>query len=221
MRRQNGGSAERQGTRGVALLAVLWVLAGAGTAVSLGLAAVRDGIATSRYRTEHTRARWVAEGCLSLFRAALERSVTQSARSVSSVSAMLATDPWIDPRGLLPTACAIVLEPPGDGPVDLNTAPESTLLALPGFDAEVVAEVARRRIWHRLTGLDDLIGGLPADLRDRVAAHYAELVGRAAFAPPGWDVTGQGILAGRLVPVVRERWVSAGARVAVVRRELW
>jgi type II secretory pathway component PulK len=202
--------------RGVALLAVLWVLAGAGTAVALGLAAVRDGIATSRYRSESTRARWQAEGCLAQFRARLEEAL--SASGFSAVS----TDPWVNPRPQTPTDCDITLAPPDEGPVDVNTAPESTLLALPGFDAEVVEAVVRFREWsRRVNDLDQLIGALAADLRDRVATHYAELVGRAAFAPPAWVVTGEGVVAGRRIPIVSEQWVRAGARIAIVRRELW
>jgi hypothetical protein len=208
--------------RGVALLAVLWVLAGAGTAVALGLAAVRDGIATSRYRSESTRARWQAEGCLAQFRARLEEVLSGSGFSAASAFSAVSTDPWVNPRPQTPTDCDIALAPPDEGPVDVYTAPESTLLALPGFDAEVVAAVVRFREWsRRVNDLDQLIGALPADLRDRVAAHYAELVGRAAFAPPAWVVTGEGVVAGRRIPIVSERWVRAGARIAIVRRELW
>jgi hypothetical protein len=202
----------------VALLAVLWLLAGAGTAVALGLAVVQDGIATSRYRSEYTQARWAAEGCLAEFRARLERALPGSAPSVLSV---VNTDPWIDPGPQRPSECSITLAPPDEGPVDVNTAAESTMLALPGFDPEVVDALLRHRAWgRRLGGLDQLIGELPADLRNRVAAHYAELVGRAAFAPPAWVVTGEGVVAGRRVPIVSEWWVRAGDRIAVVRREL-
>jgi hypothetical protein len=201
----------------VALLAVLWVLAGAGTAVAVGLAAIRDGIATSRYRSEHTRARWGAEGCLAEFRAELERSLSNS----SSPAFAASSDPWIDPRSRIPAACAIRLEPPPDGPVDLNAAPESALLALPGFDPEVVAVLLRVRAWgRRLGGLDQLMGEMPAELREGLAAHYAELIGRAAFTPPAWVVTGEGRIGGRSIPVLTERWVRADARVAIVRREL-
>jgi type II secretory pathway component PulK len=208
--------------RGVALLAVLWVLAGTGTAVALGLAAVRDGIATSRYRSESTRARWAAEGCLAEFRARLERALSGSGPSVSSVPSVVNADPWIDPGSQTPAECPLTLAPPDEGPVDMNIAPESTLLTLPGFDAEVVEAVVRFREWgRRVNDLDQLLGELPADLRDRVAAHYAELVGRAAFAPPAWVVTGEGVVAGRRIPIVSERWVRAGARIAIVRRELW
>jgi type II secretory pathway component PulK len=206
----------------VALLAVLWVLAGAGTAVALGLAAVRDGIATSRYRSESTRARWAAEGCLAEFRARLERAFSSSAPSMMSVPSVVNTDPWIEPSPERPAGCSVTLAPPAEGPVDVNTAPESTLLALPGFDPEVVEAVLLRRQWGgRMNSLDQLIGALPADLRDRVAARYAELVGRAAFAPPAWVVTGEGVVVGRQQPVVSEWWVRAGARIAIVRRELW
>lgn len=199
----------REGPRGVALLAVLWVLVGAGTAVALGLAAVRDGIATSRYRTQRTRARWEAEGCLAELRMRVERDLRRD------------DDAWLAPIRLAPEGCVLTAEPPAEGPVDVNTAPDSVLLGLPGFDAEVTAFVLRERTWgRRIESLDGVLGVLPADLQDRVAARYPELVGRAAFAPPAWVVSGQGLLAGRPIPVVSEWWVRAGHRVAIVRREV-
>jgi type II secretory pathway component PulK len=204
--------------RGVALLAVLWVLAGAGTAVALCLGVVRDGIATSQYRSEYTRARWAAEGCLAEFRARLERGLDGA---TALAAAGTRDDPWTDPGPEIPPGCDLRVAPPTDGPIDVNAAPESVLLSLPGFDPEVVTAVLAARAWgRRLRDLDQLLGNLPADLRDRVATHYAELVGRAVFAPPAWVVTGHGVVAGRLVPIVSERWVLAGTRVAIVRREL-
>jgi type II secretory pathway component PulK len=206
---------------GVALLAVLWVLAGAGTAVALGLATVREGVTTSRYRSESTRARWQAEGCLAQFRARLEAALSGSGFSAGSAFSAVTADPWIDPTPQRPDECSIALAPPAEGPIDVNTAPESTLLALPGFDTEVVEAVLRLREWgRRVNGLDQFIAELPADLRDRVAAHYAELVGRAAFAPPAWVVTAEGVVAGRGLPIMSEWWVRAGARIAIVRREV-
>jgi hypothetical protein len=202
----------------VALLAVLWVVAAAGTAVALALAVVRDGVATSHYRSEYTRARWRAEGCLAEFRARLERSLSNS--TFSGVSAVNA-DPWIDPRREAPPACALTLAPPTDGPTDVNAAPDSALLALPGFDGEVVDAVLRSRTdGRRIENLDQLIGALPRDLRDRVAAYYAELVGRATFMPPAWVVTAHGVVVNQTMSVVRERWVRTGSRIMIVRREL-
>jgi hypothetical protein len=198
------------GRRGVALLAVLWVLAGAGTAAAIGLAAVRDGIATSRHRTEHTRARWAADGCLAEFRMRLEGVVRPENDHA-----------WLAPHVTIPHGCAVTVTPPSDGPVDLNLATDSVLGALPGFDPEVLEVVRRERAWGRRIGsLDALLGLMPPDLRERLTPHYADLVGRVVFAPPAWVVTGHGRVGGRPVPVVAEWWVRAGNRVAVVRREI-
>jgi hypothetical protein len=189
-------------------------LAGAGTAVALGLVVVRDGIATSVYRSDYTKARWTADGCLAEFRATLERALMDWTGNLD-------TDPWLDPARARPPRCAIQLAPPGDGPVDVNAAPDSVLLRLPGFDADVVEAVLRHRAFgRRLRDLDQLIAALPSHLRDRVAAKYPELVGQAAFSPPAWVVTAHGDVNGRPVPIMAERWVRAGARVAVVAREL-
>jgi type II secretory pathway component PulK len=198
--------------RGVALLAVLWVLAGVGTAVALGLTVIRDGITTSSHRGEYIRARWVAEGCLAEFRASMERALQ---------SASASADPWLDPTAERPDRCEFVVAPPADGPVDVNAAPDSVLLGLPGFDSEVVDAILRNRAYgRRVADLDQLIAALPPFLRERVAAKYPELVSTAAFTPPAWVVTAQGRVNGRLVPVTMERWVRAGDRVAVVRRAL-
>jgi hypothetical protein len=188
--------------------------------VSLGLATVRDGIATSRYRSEYTKARWWAEGCLAEFRARLERRLSGSIVAVSSAASVLQADAWMDPRPLIPKACTVTLAPPPDGPVDVNSAPESTLLRLPGFDAEVVEALVRARVWGRIAGLDQLISELPAHLGGRLAAHYAELAARAAFSPPAWVATAPGDVSGHTVPMISERWARAGSRIAVVRREV-
>jgi hypothetical protein len=192
--------------RGIALLVVLWVLAGIGTAAALGLGAVRQGIATSRTRAEGTRARWAAEGCLALLRARLDRALRDE------------RDVWRDPAALVPEACGVRFDPPPDLAPDLNTAAPVVLTALPGFDPAVVEAVLAARGWgRRIESLDALLALLPPDLRDRIAAHYAALVGRVAFAPVAWDASG---MDDRGHPVVTERWVRAGLRVAVLRRTL-
>jgi hypothetical protein len=192
--------------RGLALLVVLWVLAGLGTAAGLGLGAVRQGIATSRVRVEGTRARWAADGCLVVLRARLDRALQDD------------RDPWREPARLVAEGCAVRLEPPGDLAQDANTASTAALAALPGFDAAVVEAVIAARAWgRRIESLDGLLAILPPALRERVATHYGALVGRIAFAPVAWDVVG---VDDRARPVVTERWVLAGSRVAVVRRVL-
>ena len=219
MTRRDGGTA--RGERGVALLAVLWMLAAAGTAAALGLAVVRDGVATSRYRSEYLRARWAAEGCLSEFRAGLERAFSGSGFSTASAFSAATADPWVGPRPWIPERCAISLTPPPDAPVDVNSAPEAVLRVLPGLGAEGARVVLRERAWgRRIVSLDGLIGVLPAELQGRVESRYGELVVQLAFAPPAWVVTSQGIVGGRTVPIVSERWVRVNDRVAVVQREI-
>jgi hypothetical protein len=192
--------------RGIALLVVLWILAGIGTAAALGLGAVRQGIATSRVRVEGTRARWAADGCLVVLRARMDRAL-QDARDV-----------WRDPGALAPADCRMRFVPPSDLPQDINVASAAVLARLPGFDPAVVEVVIAARSWgRRIESLDGLLTVLPPDLRERVATHYGDLVGRVAFEPVAWDVTG-GDGHGRAV--VTERWVRAGTRVAVVRRVL-
>jgi len=192
--------------RGIALLVVLWVIAGIGTAAGFGLGAVREGIATSRVRVEGTRARWVADGCLAFVRARLDRALRER------------NDSWRNAAQLVPEECAVRFSPPADLAPDLNTAPPGALAALPGFDPAVVEAVVAARGWgRRIESLDGLLVALPSDLRDRVAARYGDLVGRIAFEPVAWDVTG---VAEVVRPVVVERWVRAGTRVAVVRRAL-
>jgi hypothetical protein len=192
--------------RGIALLVVLWILAGVGTAAGLGLGAVRQGIATSRVRAEGTRARWAADGCLVVLRARLDRALRDE------------RDVWRDPRALAPDDCALRFDPPGDLAPDLNTATRERLATLPGFDAAITEAVLAARGWgRRIESLEGLLAILPPDLRERVARHYGDLVGRIAFAPVAWDVSG---LDARARPVVTERWVPAGPRVAVVRRVL-
>jgi len=197
--------------RGAALLTVLWVLAALGTAAALGLSAVRDGAATAEVRIAAIRARWQAEGCLVLFRAALDRALHEGRAEV-----------WRDPTALTPAGCAVVATTPEDGPVYMAAATAEALGRLPGFTPEVVEVVLERRRWRdEIQGLDQLLSLLPLALRDELAAHYAELVGRVVFVPVGWDVTAGEDSNGKGLPILRERWARAGARVAVIRREVW
>jgi hypothetical protein len=192
--------------RGIALLVVLWILAGIGTAAGLGLGAARQGIATSRARVADARARWAADGCLVVLRARVDRAL-QAARDV-----------WRDPGALAPADCRMRLDPPSDLARDINVASAAVLATLPGFEPAVVEAVLAVRGWgRRIESLDGLLTALPPDLRERVATHYGDLVGRVAFEPVAWDVTGGD---DRRRPVVTERWVRAGTRVAVVRRVL-
>jgi len=202
--------------RGIALLVVLWVLAGIGTAAGLGLETMREGIATSRVRTETIRARWAADGCLARTRARLDRNLGER------------NDAWRDAKRSVPAACVVEFKAPADLAADINTASADALRSLPGFDSAVVAAVVSARDWgRRIEGLDGLLTMLPADLREQIATRYADLVGRVAFEPPAWDVVAFGMTqedvatAGpALHPAVIERWVRAGTRVAVVRRVL-
>ena len=114
--------------------------------------------------------------------------------------------------------------PPADLAPDVNAAPAAVLEAVPGLDPAVVQVMMAARGWgRRIESLDALLAALPPDLRDRVAAHYGDLVGRIAFEPVAWDASASGVDhddAGRRRPAVIERWVRAGTRVAVVRRAL-
>lgn len=195
---------------GVALPAVLWVIAALGTAATIGLAAVRDGSATSQYRIDAIRARWLADGCLALWRARLDEDLRTGDDAA-----------WL--QGAAPdgsdAGCVITVAPPEDGPIDLNQAPESTLYALPGFDEEVVSRVLElRTLGRRIHDWADLTSGLSPPARERIERRSG---GRPVmFDPPAWSVTGSARLGRRTVPAVVERWVRAGNRVAVSRREV-
>jgi type II secretory pathway component PulK len=196
--------------RGVALLTVMWVLAALGTAAALGLRAVRDGAATAQARVGIMRARWRAEGCLALLRAALDRALRDGRDEV-----------WRDPSTLVVSGCPFAATAPADGPVYLATATAERLATLPGFTPDAVAIVIDRRAWGGLRGLDQLLEALPMPLREGIAARYAEVAARLVFEPRGWEVVATGTADPRDPPAMMERWARGGARVAVVRREVW
>lgn len=84
-----------------------------------------------------------------------------------------------------------------DGPVNVNTAPEDVLLALPGLDGMAVAMILRRRRLRRPVGsLDELAGLLPSGAAARLRRHYASLSRRVAFEPRRIVVTSVGRAAG-------------------------
>lgn len=191
--------------RGVALLTVLWILAALGTVAALGARGVRLGAATAELRVTVVRERWHAEGCLALWRAAMDRALSDGR-----------AQPWQEPARLAPTGCPVSVATPPDGPVYLQNATAEQLATLPGFTPEVIRAVLAERAWGtEIRGVGELVDALPPTLRDEVVAGSADLTGQLVFEPPAWDVTVRGTAA-----TVRERWTRAGTTVLVVQREL-
>lgn len=198
--------------RGVALLAVLWVLAGAGTAATLALETARMGTVASLRRIEAVRDRWTAHGCLAEARARVERALRAGD-----------DDAWLElPSGMGNDGCGLAAGAPAGSAVDVNTASVEDLARLPGFTPDVVAAVVEARAWGgRFADVDDLLARLPPEIADRLRAVYASLAGRLAFTPPGWVVAAGWDAGPPASFVLREHWVRSGTRVAVVAQELW
>lgn len=188
--------------RGIALLAVLWLIAILGTVASVALLEVRTGIGAAGHRAAAIRGRWEAEGCLARLRAALDRALRAGRERA-----------WRDPRSLAPPDCDVTALPPDDVPLDVNLASFTELEALPGFDERLAARVLEARAWgRRIEGFGDLAALAGADGEARLVEAYTELRERIAYEPAAWRVT-----AGERVT---ERWVRGGRRVAVVGRVL-
>jgi type II secretory pathway component PulK len=73
---------------GFALLAVLWVLAGATALGLLLMLAAREAQGTAANRIALTRARWIAEGCVERARAAVDESVDEDVITDSAWAAL-------------------------------------------------------------------------------------------------------------------------------------
>ncbi len=205
-------AAVRDRRRGVALLAVLWVLMAVAAVSSLQLRALTQGARAGAFRVASMRGRWLVQGCFAARRAQLDRALRDGR-----------DDEWrYRPGRLRESACRLVVTAPDSGPVDVNTAPAELLATLPAFTPGVVDAVLERRAWgERIDGIDRLLALLPPPLADQVRSVYPELAGRIVFDPVGWIVRGRVTVDGRDLEVMREYWVRAGARVAVVRREIF
>ncbi len=177
------------GTRGFALVTVLWLITALSAVVGLGIAATRLGQRTSLNRIVLTRGRWAAEACLAI---AQGRWHDQRLADTATIDlggrtrcAWQVTDPGA--RINAKTADREVLERLGldsevmdslfqarplrggvqspwltvDGPgtVNLNAAPARVLLALPGITPEAADRLEARRALGRPIGSLDELAG--------------------------------------------------------------
>lgn len=113
----------------------------------------------------------------------------------------------------------------GPGTLNVNAAPWSVLLAIPGMSAEAVERLTEyRRVGRPVTSLDQLVGVTPGG-RSTLLAHYADLSSLITFAPPQLVVTSVGWIgdagASGLHATEEEVVVPLPDRLAVIRRRQW
>ncbi len=127
-----------RGRRGVALLAVLWLLAAAGMLAATGLAAGRLGAAVTRNRFLLLRAGWAREACVAILaaRLAADSAWPTPAGSWSLAPVQLGRGTW----------CAAHVTDPG-ARLALATADSATLTGLLG-DAARARTLLRWREAH-------------------------------------------------------------------------
>lgn len=97
--------------RGFALVAVLWLLAAAGSVVLVGSLAAREAVRAAHNRISLLRARWIAEGCAAEARARLDAAL-QAGSSWSAIGAAAPSETDV---------CSVGAHPAGVR-VDLNSA---------------------------------------------------------------------------------------------------
>ncbi len=208
--------------RGFALLAVLWLTVALAGLTAGALAHARAGTETTAERVERLRSRWAAEGCLAVAIARLE-----SLRP-GAAFALPAFDTLHFANG---AACTVEATDPaagygspyGDGRLNVNAAPDSLLLALPGFSPEVVRELAAAHSWGRpITALDELVARLAPPTRAALIEHYQDLAGSVSFRATSLVLTAHGWTAASGGRARVELHVApAGGRIAVLSRRLW
>jgi type II secretory pathway component PulK len=109
----------------------------------------------------------------------------------------------------------------GTGRVDLGSAPEDLLAALPGMSEEARRVlVAGRRSGSPIRGLEELVALLSPRAREQLLARYEELLPLAAFGAARQVALVEGGVRGAPISSrLRLVMVPAGSRLAVVRRE--
>ena len=106
----------------------------------------------------------------------------------------------------------------GDGRVNLNTAPEPVLRALPGLSDEVVAVIlGRRAAGIPLRNLFELEPGLSAPARAVLQQSFAALARRTAFEPHALEIAASGWVQGtKIRRSVHALAVRTGSDIQVV-----
>ena len=148
----------------------------------------------------------------------------------ATVESLLAHRPYQDTaqvRAVLrpDSSLLAVLTVDGPGTLNVNAAPSSVLLAIPGMSAEGVGRLTEyRHLGRPITSLDQLMSVTPGG-RSTLLAHYAELSSLITFAPPQLVLTSVGWVgdagASGLHATEEEVVVPLPDRLAVIRRRLW
>lgn len=109
----------------------------------------------------------------------------------------------------------------GAAPIDLNAAPAGVLAALPGFGAEAVSLVLRRReAGQPIRGGDELLSLLSQSAGKALLARYHAYAGHVGYLPSRVIVRVEGGVRGtRPVSAARLTVVPVPGRLAVIRRE--
>jgi general secretion pathway protein K len=106
-----------------------------------------------------------------------------------------------------------------DARVNLNSAWEAVISALPGLDRRAARQIiAVRRTGQVLESLEQVTGILDAPGRERLQAHYAEFRTSITFVPAVYRVISVGTPPGHGHPVRLDAQVAVnGSRVSVIR----
>jgi len=149
---------------------------------------------------------------------------------VTTVESLLAHRPYQDTaqvRAVLgpDTSLLVLLTVDGPGTLNVNAAPPSVLLAIPGMSAEAAERLTEyRRVGRPVTSLDQLVGVTPGG-RSTLLAHYADLSSLITFAPPQLVLTSiawvEDAGPAGLHATEEEVVVPLPDRLAVIRRRLW
>jgi len=196
------------GRRGMALLAILWVIVALTALAAAATQQARAGSAATADRVAAVRGRWAAEGCLAVSQSRIEQRLARQAPLTAAFDTVTygngvaclveALDPGsrihrdsADPAtlALLDTILAASDSPEvdreshltshGDGRISLMSADAHVLATLPGFSDEAIRITLQARQWARpLTSLDDLIARLTPEGRRAVIPHYPSLAAR-------------------------------------------
>lgn len=111
----------------------------------------------------------------------------------------------------------------GAGTVNLNSAPATVLLALPGMSAEAVERIMSRRSMARpIASLDELAGLLSPPARAVLLEGYADLARIVTFSPAQLVIMAEGwVQTQNARATIEVAVVPLPDRLAVVRRRMW
>jgi hypothetical protein len=201
------------------MLAVLWII------VALSVLAMATGnvarriVAAAQREHDRTVGRWMAEGCISRFRAVLDDSLADEKRSAA---VWLSVDTLILGNGAAWTA-GCDLSARTAGRIVLDRAGEQVLDSLPGMSLEATAHVlAMRDAGTPIDGVLAIETGLSPAARALLDSHNTELNRLLTVQPDAWIVRSQTHLGDPPTPFsIEARFVRAGKRAAVVRWVEW